>query len=284
LLEPNRLSPAFGRITQVRNAHGDQSFSFTAQLQKHLAGGKELSASYTYTAARDLLSATEDGLDVNLDAVILDGTLDHRRLAPSAWGPSHRVTLMATADLPLRFRMALFYEGNSGGTFTYNVLGDANGDGYNNDAIYVPRYAGPGGDIELLIRDEQGNLVPAPRSEYFKLNTFIQQERCLREQRGHLLKRNSCRNPWESYTDARFSRVFPAAQGRSIELSLDVFNFLHLIDPDWGLIHGVDDTPLLELMGYDATSGHGLYRRLERTTGVIDGFQWRMQLGARYTF
>jgi hypothetical protein len=285
LLKPDRLRHAFGRVTQVRNAHGDRSFSFTAQLQKHFAGGKQLSASYTYSAARDLLSATEDGLDANLDAVILDGTLDHRRLAPSAWGPSHRVTLMATTDLPLHFRMALFYDGFSGGAFTYGVDGDANGDGYYNDAIYVPRTVAPGGDIELVIEDEQGALVPAPRWEYFKLNQFIQRERCLREQRGRLVRRNSCRNPWGATADARFSRVFPAADGRSLELSLDVFNFLHLIDPDWGLIRGVDYPALLQLAGYDAGAGRGIYRRLEpTTTAVIDGSQWRMQLGARCTF
>ena len=192
------MSPAFGRVTQVRNAHGDRSFSFTTQFQKHLAGGKELSASYTYTAARDLLSATEDGLDANLDAVILDGTLDHRHLAPSAWGPSHRVTLMATTDLPLQFRMTLFYDGSSGSAFTYSVDGDANGDGYlSNDAIYVPMNAAPGGDIELVVENEQGDMVPAPASEYAELNHFIEEEGCLRKQRGHLLHRNSCRNPWE---------------------------------------------------------------------------------------
>ena len=286
LLEPVRASPAFGRVTQVRNADGDRSFSFTAQLQKHLAGGNELSASYTYTAARDLLSATEDGLDANLDAVVLDGSLDQRRLAPSAWGPAHRVTLMATTDLPLHFRLSVVYDGSSGTAFTYNVSGDANGDGYfGNDAIYVPIYGVPGGDIELVAENEAGDLVPAAASEYAKLNQFIEDERCLRQQRGHLLQRNSCRNPWGSRTDARFSRVFPAAHGRSLELSLDVFNVLHLIDPDWGLIHGVNATQLLEFVGYDVAARRGMYRRLEPATrAVVDGSQWRMQLGARVTY
>ena len=217
-------------------------------------------------------------MDANLDSVILDGTLDHRRLAPSAWGPSHRVTLMATTDLPLHFRMTLFYDGFSGSAFTYSVDGDANGDGYLNDAIYVPLNAAPGGDIELVVENEQGDMVPAPASEYAELNHFIEEEGCLREQRGHLLQRNSCRNPWSASTDARFSRVFPAAHNRSLELSLDVFNFLHLVNPDWGLVHGVDSPQLLQLAGYDVTAGRGIYRRLPRTTrAVIDGSQWRMQ-------
>ena len=117
-----------------------------------------------------------------------------------------------------------------------------------------------------MIQNQQGDLVPAPRLEYFKLNTFIQQERCCANSEG-ICSSATVVQPWGSYTDARLSRVFPAAQGRSLELSLDVFNFLHHIDPDWGLIHGADDTPLLELMGYDATTGHGLYRRLERRPG-----------------
>jgi hypothetical protein len=280
------LSPEFGRVIQVRNARGDRAFSLTAQLQKHFPGGKELSVSYTHTAARDLLSATEDGLDANLDAMILDGSLEHRRLASSAWGPPHRVTLLATADLPLHFRLTMFYEGVSGGPFTYRVDGDANGDGYSgDDAVYVPADAAPGGDIELVIGDDQGQLVPAPASEYDELNRFIEQEGCLRQQRGRVLRRNTCRNSWSTYTDARFSRIFPAAQGRSIELTLDVFNLLHLLDKDWGLIRGVDDTPLFQLVGYDQAAGRGIYRLLPRTRqAVIDGSQWRLQLGARVTF
>ncbi len=72
-LQPNRLSPAFERVVQVRNAHGDRSLSLTFQLQRRFSGGRELSASYTHTAARDLLSAGEDGAG-NLDGVTLEGT------------------------------------------------------------------------------------------------------------------------------------------------------------------------------------------------------------------
>jgi hypothetical protein len=282
---PNRLSPAFERVTQVRNARGDRSFSFTAQLQKHFPAGKELSASYTYTAARDLLSATEDG-DGNLDAVTLDGTLERRRLAPSAWSVPHRVTLLASADLPLHFRVTLFWEGSSGGPFTYNVDGDANADGYANDAVYVPRAAVPGGDIQLVVDDDQGQLVPAPASDYTQLTRFIERESCLREQRGRLLRRNSCRNPWTSHTDAQFSRVFPTAGGRSLELTLDVFNVLHLIDGDWGVIRGVDATPTLQLAGYDPAAGRGIYRLLRPAprTAFFGDSRWRMQLGAKFTF
>ena len=100
------------------------------------------------------------------------------------------------------------------------------------------------------------------------------------------MRRNSCRNPWTNSTDARFSRVFPTTRGQSLELTLDVFNVLHLLNGGWGLIRGVDDTPLLQLVGYDSAGARGIYRLLRRTPRAADfgGSRWRMQLGARYTF
>jgi hypothetical protein len=285
LLQPTRRNPAFGRVTQVTNAHGDRGLSLTAQIQRQFEGGKELSASYTYTAARDLLSAGDDG-DTNLDGVTLDGTLAQRRRAPSAWNVPHRVTLFASANLPFRFRLTLFYQGSSGSRFDYRVAGDANGDGYFNDAVYVPTNVVPGGDIRLVLENAEGQLVPAPATEYAELDRFIEKQSCLRRQRGRLLRRNSCRNPWTSETDARFSRLVPGPGGRSLELTLDVFNVLHLIDTDWGLIRGVDDTSLLELKGYDAAAGRGIYQFLPRRTAAasyVDS-RWRMQLGARLGF
>jgi hypothetical protein len=196
------------------------------------------------------------------------------------------VTLLATADLPLQFRLTLFYAGQSGPPFTYRVEGDANADGYGNDAVYVPLVAAPGGDVQLVAENDQGELIPAPESDYAELERFIEQQSCLRSQRGHLLRRNSCRNPWTSSVDARFSRVFPAAGARSLELTLAVFNLMHLLNADWGLIRGVDDTPLLQLAGYDTALGRGIYRLLRRIPRAVDfgGSRWRMQLGARVTF
>jgi hypothetical protein len=280
---PARRNDAFGRVVEVGNARGDRSVSITVQLQKRFGDGRELSVSYTHTSARDLLSATEDGLDANLDAVILDGTLERRRRAPSAWSIPHRVLVLATTDLPLRFRLTLLYEGSSGGPFTWAVEGDANADGYADDPVYVPAHPDPEGDIQLVVEDAEGHFLPAAGSEYAGLARFIREQPCLWQQRGRLLRRNSCRNPWTSRTDARFSRLFAAGGGRSLELTLDVFNLLHVLDSDWGVTHGVDDPLLLRLVRYDPATGRGIYQFFPRSPSAADteGSRWRMQLGAR---
>jgi outer membrane receptor protein involved in Fe transport len=290
---PSRRSDEFGPVIQVRNTRGNRAFSITAQLQKRFTNGTEIGASYTYGRSRDRLSASEDATDGDVNLTALDGSLDRRRLTTSSWEVPHRVTLLATANLPLGFRGSLFYEGRSGPSFTYGIVGDdqhlvgdVNADGFfDDDIVYVPKDASPAGDVSLVVPDESGVLVPAPAAEYDRLERFIVGERCLREQRGRIMRRNSCRSPWGNNTQARLSRLFPTFGGHSLELTLDVFNLLHLLDKDWGVVRGSDDR-LLELKGFDPANGRGVYRLLDPHRRFIDqdGSRWKMQLGARWTF
>jgi hypothetical protein len=278
---PARRSEAFERVVELGSAGGEQSVAVTLQLQKQLRGGAALGASYTYTDARDFLSAPEDGLDESPNSTSVPGALA-ARLAPTAWSVPHRLTFLVAADLPLHFGLTIFYEGRSGTPFTYDVLGDANADGYANDPVYVPANASPGGDVRLVADDPLGGTAPAPDSTYATLNRFVQSQDCLRRQRGHLLARNSCRNPWTNTANARLSRAFPVGAGRALAITLDVFNLPHLLNRAWGLARSVDATPLLELVGYDTMAGRGVYRLLRRSPRTVDepGSRWRMQLGA----
>jgi outer membrane receptor protein involved in Fe transport len=284
---PSRVDPRFGQVIAVGNARGDQAYSITGQLQKRFANGTALEASYTYGRSRDRLSSNADNTDFEVDQAALDGSLEDRRLATALWNVPHRVTLLATANLPMGFRGALFYEGLSGAPFTYVVVGDANGDGFpDNDIMYVPRDPSPGGDVELAVPDgTTGEFVPARVSEYDALANAISREGCLRAQRGRIMRRNSCRAPWSNHADARVSRLFSTFRGHTAELTLDIFNVLNLLDRDWGRVRG-SDPRLLELVGYDRALGRGVYRRIDAGHTFVDedASRWRMQLGARYTF
>jgi Carboxypeptidase regulatory-like domain len=285
--QPNRVNQRFGQVIAVGNARGDRSYSVTTQLQKRFANGTELGLSYTYSRSRDRLSSDADNTDVELNIGALDGSLEQRRLTTALWNVPHRVTLLATANLPLGFRGALFYEGRSGDPYTYGIFGDANADGFDGDDImYVPRDPDLGGDIALAVFDEStGMFVPAPPAEYVALAEAITDADCLRTQRGRIMRRNSCRHPWSNNADARLSRVFSTFRGHSMELVLDIFNVLHLVNDEWGKIRG-SETVLLELVGYDQARGRGVYQRIPAVHNGVDRYasRWRMQLGARYTF
>jgi hypothetical protein len=277
---PNRRSAAFGPVIEVRNASGDRSFVATAQLQKRFVSGAEIGLSYTYTDSKDRMSAAGDLASVNIgSANILDGTLDERRLAASLYSVPHKITLVGAVDLPFRVRFSLFYNGFSGLPYTYRVLGDANADGVTvfselelNDPVYVPRDAA---DITL-----------ADPAQWDTLDTYIRSRSCLQSQRGKLMRRNSCRDPWVTLMNARLSKVFPTVGGQSIELIADFFNVPNLLDGDWGVRRSTAGTAILGLVGYDATNGRGIYEFSRRDPNRRDAeaSRWRMQMGARYTF
>src|SRR3989449_2854994 len=60
-----------------------------------------------------------------------------------------------------------------------------------------------------------------PRSTLFPYTTLFRSngEDCLREHRGTLLPRNTCRNPWMNFLNARLAKVFNTVRGQSFERS-----------------------------------------------------------------
>jgi hypothetical protein len=279
-----RLSGAFERVVALGSRARDRSLALSFQAEKRLGRGATLAASYTYTDARDLLSATQDDLDAVVDSTTVESPLEHS-LRPTGWSTPHRVTVLVAADLPLHFAVSVFYAGQSGSPFTYSVAGDANADGYINDPIYVPADPREGGDVSLVMDDEQGGFVPAGASVYGQLAAFLKAQSCLSRQRGRLVERNSCRNPWQSETRARLARTF-ALGPRSLTLIIDAFNLLNLFSADWGQVRNLSDPQLLRLVGYDPARGAGVYQLQlpDRRQVDVQASRWRVQLGAQVVF
>jgi hypothetical protein len=271
-------------IYRVSNRGGDNSFSLSAQLHKRFGETFALYAGYAYSRAQDRMSWVNFPARANFSNTPLDGTLDDRQLRPSFFETPHKVSVAATLELPYRVQLSLLYQGASQPPYTYVIDGDANADGIGgagslkNDIVYVPRNAA---DITLM-----------PASDYARLDGFIEQQSCLREQRGRIMARNSCRNGWLGFLNARLTEAVPMAGGQRIEITADVFNVPNLISSRWGRY--LDATtgpsvPLLQLVGWDAVNTRGIYRLSNNrlpARGVVDDVasRWRIQLGARYVF
>ena len=280
--KPNRLDPRYGSVTEMRNSSGDRAFSGTAQLQKQFRGGGEVNLAYTYTDSRDRLSANCFFINCNLDFTALDGTLNDRRLTASNFEARHKFTLGATATLPLGVQLGLFYNAYQGQAYTLTILGDANGDGLDlfgsNDAAYLPK--------------DEGDVTLAEPGMWASFDSLIRSQPCLSAQRGHVMRRNSCRGNWVNMVNARVSRPFGLGHGRTVELTADLFNALNFFDRDWGVQRVVMNEQLqgqpeiLILVGYDQANQRGVYlfyppnRRLRDDAAT----RWRMQLGAKYAF
>jgi hypothetical protein len=268
----SRRTEALGEVYQLRNGSGDRSYSITAQLGKRFRNGTELSLAYTYEDSKDQLSMEENLPWDQVGSTPVDGTLEDRAVRDAHWERPHKITLVATTDLPLGFRFGFTYIGMSREGYTHLVSGDANADGFENDVVYVPRDAS---DIALT--------NPA---DWAELDRQIQGDACLRRQRGRLIARNSCRDPWAHETTARFSKRFRLADRRALEVTADLFNVLSFLGSDWGVGPYPNHFGGLRLAGYDTVNRRGVYEvqpihQFEREPGA---WRWHMQLGATLTF
>ena len=274
-----RIATGFGQIIEHRNDNRDRSFFFTGQAQK-AAGRVSFNVGYTYSHTEDVISLTSSIASSNLNFAALDGKLDNRNLRTSAFDTPHKITASGTVNLPGNVDLSLVYVGFSGFPFSYVVQGDANADGISgNDMIYVPRNRS---DI---------TLADTTTANWNTLDNYITGEDCLNNNRGRLLPRNSCRNPWQNFLNARVVAPIPTTRGQSVELSIDLFNILNLLDSRWGRITQTaqfEEQPMLTQTGYDAVNQRGIYRLLLPTRPAVLSnslsSRWRLQMGLRYSF
>ena len=284
-------------IIMNRNVSKDQSTSLAFQLQKRFSDGLEFLAAYTYSHSQDIMSMTSDITGSNYSFGILDGTVENRNLRTSSFDRPHKVSISGTVNAPFGARFSLIYNGISGTPFSYVVSGDANADGvFGNDPTYVPRNRS---DMSM---DGNGGCTQAScvgfgtlaqqDSVYGILDSYINNEPCLRDNRGRLLPRNSCRNPWQNYLNARLSWAIPTVSGHTLEITADMLNVLNFINSGWGLIRqvgtGFEEQNLIQQTGYDAANGRGIYALAIPTKNAVTlnsiTARWVFQLGTRYTF
>ena len=294
---PTRRTPTSGAgsfrdVLRHENRSDDRSFSITAQVQKRFSQGLEFNVGYTYSHTEDLFSLTSSIASSNYRFTTLDGTIANRNLRTSAFDIPHKITASGTMNIKWGVQLSLIYIGQSGGPYTYVVSNDINGDGFGgNDPVYVPRNRA---DIAMdgngSANAQTGFGTPAGQdSAYATLDNYINTQDCLREQRGTLLRRNTCRNPWMNFLNARLAKVFNTVRGQQIEVSADVFNVLKLIGSDWGLIRSTtsfEEVNLLTRTGFDAVSQRGIYALSLRQRDKVntDLSRWKLQLGVKYMF
>jgi hypothetical protein len=280
---PTRVDPVnLDQAVRVFNKNGGRVLNATLQLSKEIRDVLGVSVGYSYTDARDRMSLTSSQALSNFQFAPVDGGIEDRFLRPSAFDRTHRVTITATGQLPYGFNAGLIYTGQSGLPYTWIVNGDVNADGISgNDLAFIPADAS-----QISLRD------PA---QYEALSSFIDSQECLRGAKGRLVQRGECRNPWQSFLNLRMGWTSPEIiKGQRLEFQADIFNFLNMLDADWGLFEQeaqfeTHSSAFLSAVGYDTANNRPIYTFTEPTTVRSTVYtptlsRWRVQLGARYVF
>jgi hypothetical protein len=178
----------------------------------------------------------------------------------------------------------LFITGFSpyGNSFTYS--NDMNGDGVNNDLIYIPKEKG-----------EVAFLTAADENAFF---AFMEQDKYLSKHKGEYAEAYVARAPWVNRLDFRFIQDFSIKAGgtrNTLQLSIDVLNAGNLLNSKWGVYKNMAASnygSILRYEGVDAGSVpsfsmvqvDGAYPTKTYDTYLNIGQTWSLQVGLRYIF
>ena len=171
----------------------------------------------------------------------MSGNLQDFSLTRSKNDMPNRVVAMGTYHAKTLTDLTVIYQGNSGAPYDYvygagsgSGSGDANGDGNSqNDLVYVPKNVRDPNEILFTGYNDttKANSVAAQQAA---LDKFINSVPCLRENRGKILSRNTCRNPWVNEVDLTIAQSLQAFHAQNFQLRLDILNFGNMLNPKWG--------------------------------------------------
>ncbi|MEO7363255.1 MAG: TonB-dependent receptor [Gemmatimonadaceae bacterium] len=282
--QPALRDARYGPVYRYDNVDGDRSRSVSVSLQRGWKGGGRLQSGYTWSRAYDVMSVAGTSPQFIFRNNPLEGTLAKRTRSVSARDIPNNFVLTAVAPVGSHTTAAIFYRIRSGTPYAFTVDGgDANADGaVRNDLFYVPRSSA---DITL-----------ADASQYPQIEQYINQQKCLRDQRGQMVRRNSCRNAPVSALDGRVSRKVWNRNRRGVEVSADLFNIPNLLNSNWGLVRensNREDLPFIRIVGWDAAASRPRYSMAAVNGQVVfppnnaivaDASRWRLQLGVRVEY
>jgi hypothetical protein len=252
-------------IFEVSNQSNDYAYSLTAGLTRRYLDNYMASLFYTQTRAFDVQSFTSSTAFSQLRfGRVTGGDLADQTATRSTFEQRHRVVGQVTYTLPSKTDVSLIYYGESGSPFTYIASGDLNADGLTlNDPIYVPKNAMDNTEIRFNTLTV-GSTVFTPQQQAQAFENYIRGEKCLNDNRGKLLPRNSCTDPWVNTVNLSARQSLKTYKLQNVTLEVNVFNFLNLLNKGWGLRRTVGTSPITLMnatayTGGTAVTGYPLY-------------------------
>jgi hypothetical protein len=233
------------QIFDVTNQSKDYAYSLTGGIQRRYIRNYEGSLYYTYTRAYDVQSFTSSTAFSQLRfGRAWGGNVSDKSVGRSTFEQRHRIVGTGTYTLPSKTDVSVIYFGESGAPYTYIASSDLNGDGLTlNDPVYVPNDATD--PTEMFFNTASFNGVSyTGLQQAVALERFIENQPCLRENRGKILPRNACDNPFTHTVNVSLRQSFNTVRLQNVTLQLDMFNFLNLVNKTWGWQPSAGTSPI----------------------------------------
>ncbi len=178
----------------------------------------------------------------------------------------------------------LFYTGMTSSGYSYCYTNDINGDGINNDLMYI--YPS-GKDINW----KDATTADASAKAY---DAFVAQDKYLSTHKGQYAEAYAARAPWVNRFDFRWAHNFTFKSGKQVHLlqfTVDLLNAGNLINSKWGVYKNSEicgNNRVLKYEGVNASNEPTFSWATEATKTydyIVKSTQcWQLQFGLRYKF
>ena len=203
---------------------------------------------------------------------------------PKAQAASNDGHITKYAAEALLARVYLFYSGYSASGYSFAYTNDMNGDGINNDMMYIPK-----DDSEIKFKNE------ADRTAFWN---FVDQDSYLKNHKGEYAEAYAARAPWVHRFDLRITEDFSFKAGKTehhFQLSLDFMNIGNMINSKWGVMKNASSSNGCRILKYEGMDDNktpifsmykinGEYPTETYSYNRIYTECWKMQVGIRYIF
>ena len=237
----NTLNDQTYDVILMTNSSKGYSVYSTLQLQRNFTNGPldglYLNASYTFGKAMSVTDGSSSVASssykyrpaINPDAEELGfsaGSFPQRLLVQGSyrreWGPNFATSIGLVYQMYMPFR------------YSYAYNGDVNNDSYSyNDLMFIPATKD-----QIRIKPASGDTRTADQI-WAEMDSFFDQDPYLKTRRGKYSERNGGMAPYVHSLDFNIAHdlIMKQANGKShtIRFSFDVYNFLNLLNQDWGV-------------------------------------------------
>ena len=235
----------YSNVYYLTNTTEGYRYNLTAQLSKatnNISLGKTIaninwSVAYTYGMSKDITNGIRNSWEssYNVNPTIVPS---NSQLAYSNFDLRNRIVATFSSNFIWNkmnsSSVAFVYSGQSGNPYSLIYQSAPFGNGSNAPLPYIPKDAS---DIKLK---DNGTYTAA--QQWADLDNFINNDDYLKTRRGQYAERNGLRTPWVHQLDMKLMHEFKLNKNnpkQSLQVSLDVFNVLNLINNDWGHVNFV---------------------------------------------
>lgn len=303
-------NPSIGNAILMSNTNKGYAYNVTGRIQKTY---KNLYVSVAYTHG-DARNTAETGSTASSlwSARAVSSDPNGENLAYASYRLPNRVIALASYKVSyakyFSTSFGMIFEAAPAGVTSYVYNGDLNGDGFNNDLMYIPA---SDKDINLInvgsynATTHTGTTTGTatdPRTAaqtWTQLNNFINQSGYLSSHRGQVAKANAVTLPFFKKADVNITEDISVKTGKTrhtLRLSWDVINVGNLLNKNWGIVKTTTVTNPLKFEGIAADGKTPLFsfpyaddknqvhysNSFSNNTAITS--RWQMQFGVRYLF